>query len=309
MRVTVFGGEGFIGQALCRELADTNVGLGGNYVRSVDLAVRNENPFWSHYFGDVECYDDVAASCETMTHVVHMASVAGVDAVLANKVKTMLVNTRGTINVLQAAYEKNIFRVVYFSTSEVMGSMAYRLGEDMATSVGPAIEGRWTYAISKLSMEHLCRAYTTEVGIDTVCVRPFNVFGPGQIGVGAVKTFIGQALKDEPLIVWNGGDEIRSWCYINDMIDATHLALTEKTAKGQVFNVGNPKNTITVYQLAKLIKTLTKSNSKIISRHRDYEDVKVRVPNIERARRVLGFEPRWSLEDGLMATIETMRTT
>ena len=168
--------------------------------------------------------------------------------------------------------------------------------------MGAVGEARWTYAVSKLAGEHLCHAYHRERGLPTVTVRPFNVYGPGQVGEGAIHVFITRALRGLPLEVHGDGDQIRSWCYIDDIVEALTLCLERPEAVGQCFNVGNPKGTVTVYGLALAIVRVCGSRSPIVFVPRTYVDVELRIPNIDKARRVLGYEPGVHLEEGLRRT-------
>ena len=192
--------------------------------------------------------------------VVHMASIAGVDTVLKHPVDTMRISLLGTANVLEAAYAAGrCKRFVDFSTSEVFGRYAYHVTEFDATTLGAVGEARWTYAVAKLATEHLAMTYHRQYAFPAVSVRPFNIYGPRQVGEGAVHHFIVRALKGEPLTVHNQGAQIRAWCYIDDIVDAMTLVLTDERAVGHAFNIGNPRSTVTIYNLAREIMRLSSS--------------------------------------------------
>ena len=239
--------------------------------------------------------------------VVHLAAIAGVDDVFRHPVLTMKVNMLGTYHVLEAALQHRVERFVDFSTSEVFGSYAFRVQEGDVTSLGAVGETRWTYAVSKLSMEHLAHNYFKEFGLPTVSIRPFNIYGPGQVGQGAIHTFVVRALNGEDLIVHNDGGQIRAWCYIDDIIDGVLLALTKPAAVGQAFNIGNPRSVVTVYQLARDVVRLSNSTSKIRFEPIERADVELRIPNIQKAQALLGFTPQVDLDSGLLRTIEWYR--
>jgi len=250
----------------------------------------------------------VAQAVEGADIVVHMASIAGVDTVMRNPVRTMEVSLLGTYNVLEACRKSGrIERFVDFSTSEVFGRYAYRVTEGDATSLGAVGEARWTYAVSKLATEHLAHNYFKQYGLPTVAIRPFNVFGPRQVGEGAVHQFIVRALRNEDLVIHNDGAQIRSWCYIDDIVRGLLLALEAPGALGQSFNVGNPRNTLTIYNLAREIGRLAGSNSRLRCVEWRFADVELRIPDIEKARRILGYEPEVDLEEGLRRTIDWYR--
>jgi len=240
--------------------------------------------------------------------VVHMAAIAGVDTVIKSPIKTMTINLIGTHNVLEAArISDNVEKFVYFSTSEVFGARAYKVDELHDTVQGAVGEARWTYAVSKLAGEHFVHSYFHELGIPAIIVRPFNIYGPRQVGEGAVHIFVKQALMDEDLTIYGDGSQIRAWCYIDDIVDGLLLCLETDGATGNAFNIGNPTSTITVYNLAKRIVDLSRSGSKVKFKESNSVDIEVRVPNIEKARKILGYEPKIDLDEGLLRTIAWYR--
>jgi UDP-glucose 4-epimerase len=152
--------------------------------------------------------------------VIHAAAIAGIDTVIKKPTKTMRVNMIGTANVLEAALKNDIKdRIIDFSTSEVFGSYAFKSKENENTVAGSAGEARWTYAVSKLAGEHLSVAYYKEFGLPTVSIRPFNVYGPGQTGEGAMQIFIKKALRNEDIYIYGDGNQIRAWCFVDDFVD------------------------------------------------------------------------------------------
>src|SRR5262249_34779093 len=151
-----------------------------------------------------------------------------------------------------------IDRLVDFSTSEVFGSYAFRVQEGDVTSLGAVGESRGTYAVSKLATGHLAHNYYKEFGLPSVSIRPFNIYGPRQVGQGAIHAFVVRALRGEDLVVHNDGAQIRAWCYIDDIIDGVLLALEKPSAIGQAFNIGNPRSVVTVHNLAQEIVRLTR---------------------------------------------------
>jgi nucleoside-diphosphate-sugar epimerase len=166
---------------------------------------------------------------------------------------------------------------------------------------------RWTYAVSKLAGEHMAHAYREEHGVPVVTVRPFNVFGPGQIGGGAIRAFIEAALAGRDLTIHGDGSQIRAWCYVDDMVDALLLCLEKDEAVGQTFNVGNARSAVTIFDLAQRVKRLTGAPGEIVFRPLHYADVELRIPNVEKAREVLGFEAKVDLDEGLARTIAWYR--
>ena len=242
------------------------------------------------------------------THLVHAAAIAGVDTVIESPVRTMRVNLIGTYNALEAALatKDTIERVIEFSTSEVFGTTRSR-STSCTTTQGSVGEARWTYAVSKLAGEHMAHAYHDELGLPTVSVRPFNVYGPGQIGGGAIRAFIETALAGKALVIHGDGSQIRAWCYVDDMVEALLLALEHPNAVGESFNVGNARSAVTIYDLALRIKRLTASNRDLEFQPLHYTDVELRIPNVDKARELLGFEAKVELDEGLERTIAWYR--
>jgi dTDP-glucose 4,6-dehydratase len=239
--------------------------------------------------------------------IIHMAAIAGIDTVIKNPMKTIEVNTVGTYNILKAIGDlmimEKIGRFVNFSTSEVFGINAFRADEKSSVNLQPVGEARWTYSVSKLAGEHMVYSYYKQFGLRAVSVRPFNVYGPMQIGEGAIHHFVVRAIKNAPLVIHGEGDQIRSWCYIDDMIKGILLCLEEEKAIGEVFNIGNPKGTITILGLAEKVIHLAKSCSQIHHIPRSYVDVELRIPSIEKIKDSLGFKPEVDLNEGISRTI------
>jgi UDP-glucose 4-epimerase len=310
-RVLITGGAGFIGTTIARRL------VGANDVVAVDNLHRDalsgtelaEHPRYELHQVDVLDANALGEIARGATHIVHCAGIAGVDTVLASPVRTMRVNMIGTYNVLEAALatRDTLERLVEFSTSEVFGTHAMNAREGNVTTIGSVGEARWTYAVSKLAGEHMAHAYHDELGLPTVTVRPFNVYGPGQIGGGAIRAFIEAALEGRDLTIHGDGSQIRAWCYVDDMVEAVLLSLERPEAVGQSFNVGNPRSTVTIYDLAQRIKRLTGSPGEIVFQPLHYADVEIRSPNVEKARELLGFEASVELDDGLARTIAWYR--
>ena len=309
--IVLTGGAGFIGTSLALRLVEKNrVVLFDNFHRD---ALAREPGLANHpnlrvVKGDVCDRAAVDEVVEGADAVLHLAAIAGVDTVMKHPVTTMKVSLLGTSNVLEAAWKTGtVKRFVDFSTSEVFGRYAYNVGEGDVTQLGAVGEARWTYAVSKLATEHLAHTYYKEHGFPTVTVRPFNIFGPRQVGEGAIHHFILRALRNEPLTVHNDGSQIRSWCFVDDIVEGVLLTLERAEAVGHVFNIGNPRSTVTIHHLARDVVRLSGSTSDIRFVTWPYPDVELRVPNIDKARTLLGYEPRIDLEEGLDRTIAWYR--
>jgi UDP-glucose 4-epimerase len=310
-RVLITGGAGFIGTTLARRLVDANeiVAVDNLHRDALTGSELLEHPNLRFHEADVLDGETLRELAWGATHVVHAAAIAGVSTVIESPVRTMRVNVLGTANALEAAVatRPTLERFVDFSTSEVFGQQAINVEEGHVTTTGSVGEARWTYAVSKLAGEHLTHAYHDEHGLPTVTVRPFNVYGPGQIGGGAIRAFVEDALAGRDLTIHGDGSQIRAWCYVDDMVEALLLCLERPEAVGQTLHVGNDRSTVTILDLAERVKRLTGCPGEIVFRPLHYVDVEVRIPNVSKARELLGFEAKVDLDEGLARTIAWYR--
>lgn len=310
-KIFITGGAGFIGSTLASLLcADNDIVIFDNLARNtMQHGSLASHPHVSVVKGDILDYPAIAAAMRGADLVVHAAAIAGIDTVIKSPVRTMEVNMLGTANMLRAAHANGITdRVIDFSTSEVFGSMAYRVTESMQTVAGSAGEARWVYAVSKLAGEHLAHAYFREYGMPVVTLRPFNVYGPGQTGEGALQIFIRRALKNEPITIYGDGTQIRAWCYVDDMVDGLMRALENPRAIGESFNIGNARAVTTVFGLAETVCRVLGSQSEILFREPLSADIELRIPETRKAEELLGFKAKIDLEEGIRRTAEWYRT-
>jgi UDP-glucose 4-epimerase len=309
-QIFITGGAGFIGTALVRRLADANrIVVYDDFTRdALTTSGFAEHPNLTIVQRDVLDCDALQKAIEGAELVIHCAGIAGVDSVVRRPTWTMRVNMVGSANLLEAAATlRRCERVLCFSTSEVFGQYAFGAAEADKTVIGTAGEARWTYAVSKLAEEHLALAYHRERGLPTAVVRPFNIYGPGQVGEGALRTFVRRALQDDTIEIHGDGTQIRAWCYIDDMIDGIILALTHPSALGESFNIGNQRSTETIFGLANTVIRVLGSKSTISFVRRDYADVELRVPSVRKSRELLGFEAKIGLEEGIRRTADYYR--
>jgi UDP-glucose 4-epimerase len=306
-RIFITGGAGFIGSTLIGRLVENNHIVVYDDFRRDALSSR---PYAGHpnietVRGNVLDYLSLVKAMQGSHIVVHCAAIAGIDTVILRPTETMRVNMIGTAKVLEAARTlPNLERLVDFSTSEVFGQSAFRSEESDTTKIGAVGEARWTYAVSKLAAEHLTKAYHQEFKMPTVSVRPFNVYGPGQVGEGAMMVFIQKAMNNQEIEIHGDGNQIRAWCYVDDFIDGLLLALTHPSAIGESFNIGNARAVITVYGLAQTVVRVLGSSSPIRFVQRNGPDVELRVPSVRKARELFGFEAKVDLDEGIRRTAD-----
>jgi len=306
-KLFITGGAGFIANLLISRLIDENlVTVFDNFHRdtlSNSQVAGHENLVVKK--GDVLDFESVAAAMAGADIVVHAAAIAGIDTVIKNPTKTMRVNMIGTANVLEAAKVNGVKgRFVDFSTSEVFGNRAFNSAEDDDTVTGSAGEARWTYAVSKLAGEHLAMAYWNEFSLPVVSVRPFNVYGPGQTGEGALQIFIKRALKDEDLFIYGDGSQIRAWCYVDDFVAGLMACIDNQKAVGESFNIGNSRAVTTIYGLAETVIRVLNSKSKIIFKPALSADIELRIPSVGKALELLDFKAEINLDQGILRTAD-----
>lgn len=313
MKVLVTGGAGYIGShlvdRLCAEGHDVTVldnlstGKAQNIERHLG-AIRFVN-------GSILDERLVEREVERSELVFHLAAAVGVRHIVEAPLDSILVNTEGTGHVLASCF-RNWRRVLVASTSEIYGRTAkVPMHEDDDRVLGPTTIHRWSYSTAKAIDEHLALAYHAH-GLPVVIVRYFNSYGPrlDARGYGSVvANFLRQALANQPLTVHGDGQQSRSFTYVDDTVRGTYLAGFSDEATGQVINLGSTRET-TILELAEMVRAHVGSTSPVTSMSYEsyygpgFADTRRRVPDVTRARQVLGWEPAVSLEEGLARTYE-----
>ena len=311
-KIFITGGAGFIANRLIGKLIKNNriIAFDNFHRDTLTNSAYAEHPNLKIIKGNVLDYENVYKGMEDADMVVHAAAIAGIDTVIKEPTKTMRVNMIGTANVLEAAKQNRVKdRFIDFSTSEVFGNHAFKSKENDETVAGSAGEARWTYAVSKLAGEHLAMAYYKEFGLPVVSLRPFNVYGPGQTGEGAIQIFIKRALKNEDINIYGDGSQIRAWCYIDDFVEGLMECIENPNAIGESFNIGNARAVTTIYGLAEIVIRVLESKSEIIFRPALSADIELRVPSVEKAFNILGFKAKVNLDEGILMASEWIEKT
>jgi len=301
----VTGGAGFLGSHLCDRLIED-----GFFVICLDNLVTGrlknikhleEHPNFSYIRHDVskplELGDDV-------DYIFHLASPASPVDYQEVPIKTILANAMGAYHMLSFARMKGA-KFLLASTSEIYGDpKEHPQKETYWGNVNP-IGVRSCYDESKRVAEAITMSFVRAYGTDARIVRIFNTYGPRMREQDGrfISNFIFQALKGIPLTVYGDGMQTRSACFVSDMIDGICRAMFMPKTKGEVFNLGNPDEK-TVLEVANIVKRLTKSKSEIIFMPLPKDDPARRRPDITKAREILGFEPKVSLEEGIGIMIE-----
>lgn len=317
--ILITGGAGFIGSHLCEAM----VHQGYRVVAIDDLSTgRLENiqhlrPLPSFQFvretiNNAQVLDRLTSEADI---VIHLAAAVGVKLIVEDPVHTILTNIMGTEAVLATANRYGC-KVLIASTSEVYGKgVKVPFSEEDDRLMGSTTHSRWAYATSKAVDEFLGLAYGHQFGLPVVIMRLFNTVGPRQTGRYGmvVPRFVRRALRDEPLQVYGDGQQSRCFADVQDVVDAIIKLAEHPQAVGQVFNIGSTRE-ITIYELAQKVIELSGSHSRIELVPYDeayapgFEDMRRRVPSIEKISKLIGYQPRHSLEDTLKRVIEYERT-
>ena len=314
-KILISGGAGFIGSHLAEKLLKDNKevfvvdNLSTGRLENIEHLKSNEN----FHFIEGSVLDEglMKELIGKVEQIYHLAAAVGVKKILEEPLDCLLTNIKGTEIVLKEA-EKRKVKVLITSSSEVYGKgdkVPFKEEDDRI--YGSVYNNRWIYAFSKGVDEFLGLAYFKEKNLPVVIVRFFNVIGPRQVGRYGmvVPTFIKQGLKGEPITVYGDGEQTRSFADIEDIINALVRLMAVKEAEGQVINLGADRE-ISINNLAKKVKELTNSSSKIthIPYNQAYpdgfEDLRRRVPDISNARRMIGYEPKFTLEETIKKIIK-----
>lgn len=308
-KIIITGGAGFIGGKLSELYLKK-----GYKVTAIDNFQRNRGTVEALKDTtnlkikniDILDYNALDGAFDGADYVVHAAAIAGIDTVAKHPVNTMEINIIGTSNVLKATLKQapSVKKVITFSTSEIFGRSSFKTKEIDTPSPGTVGEARWVYAVSKLATEHLSHAYFHQYELPTTTVRPFNVYGPGQLGEGAMHVMIRRALENRVINIFGDGTSIRGWCYIDDFIKGMELIFDSDNSIGESYNIGDPRSVITTLGLAQTVCRVLKSKSKIEHLPELSADVELRVPNIDKAKRDLNYCPGYNLESGILKTAE-----
>jgi UDP-glucose 4-epimerase len=296
MDALVTGGAGFIGGHLVDDLRTEHA------VSILDSDPDAHPPGDTTYIeGDIRDESTVARAVADADVVFHEAALVSVDASVADPKRSHTTNATGTLNVLEAAREHDT-RVVLASSAAVYGHP-----EGTPISEAHPKEPTSPYGLDKLAADHYARLYADRYDLDTVALRYFNVYGPRQTGeyAGVITVFIEQALADDPITVHGDGSQTRDFVFVEDVVRANRLA-AETGQAGTAYNVGTGAS-ITIRDLAELIRDITDANSDIVHTDPREGDIEQSKADISKAESALGYEPRVSLREGLERTVERFR--
>ena len=307
IQVLITGGAGFIGSNIARELTEQEYTVKildnlstGNLNNISDIKNKIEL-----IIGDVRDIKIVKKVMKDVDYVFHQAALPSVPRSIQDPITTNKINVNGTLNILIAAQDNNVKKVVYASSSSVYGNTpTLPKREDMEPCpLSP-------YAITKLIGEYYCKVFYDIYGLETVSLRYFNVFGPRQDPnsqyAAVIPKFITSMLKNESPTIFGDGEQSRDFTFVKDVVQANILACKAKNASGEVFNIAYGKKT-SINELVDKINEILGTSIK--AKHTDPRlgDVRHSLADISKAKRILGYKPKYDIEEGLKETIEYMR--
>ncbi|MGB2728378.1 MAG: SDR family oxidoreductase [Halobacteriota archaeon] len=303
MKTVITGGAGFIGSNLAEELSketDTEIIIVDDLStgRIENLKTFNQNIKFVR--GSITDLDLLKMIFEDVDYVFHQAAIPSVPRSIKDPIASNNANINGTLNVLVAAKDSSVKKVIYASSSSVYGDTPeLPKREDMRANP------KSPYAVTKLVGEYYCDVFNEVYGLKTVSLRYFNVYGPRQDPysdyAAVIPRFINMVSENKSPVIYGDGEQTRDFTFVKDVVRANILA-AKSDAKG-VYNIANG-NRISINELAEMIMKLMGKNLKPVHDAPREGDVKHSLGDISRANKDLGYEPRYSLEEGLRETIE-----
>ena len=320
MRILVTGGAGFIGSHLCERLIED-----GHRVTVIDdfstgqasnLRSLKEAQGFKLVEGSILDTELLNPLINDTDYVFHLAAAVGVFNIVNNPLASLLTNIRGTENVLEAAYSRNI-PVFLASSSEVYGkNISDSLKESDDRILGSPVTLRWSYSEAKAIDESMAYAYFIEKQLETRIVRFFNTVGPRQLGAYGmvVPRFVKSAIADEPVTIYGDGNQTRCFAHVYDVVDAVIAIAFAQNTIGKVINIGNNFE-ISINLLAQKVIDETNSKSEIVyipyadAYGKGFEDMERRVPNIDLIKRLVGWQPKRDLSTMIADISAEMKKT
>src|SRR3989344_5430494 len=315
MKYLITGGSGFLGSQFVRRLLEegNEVAVYDNLStgHSKNLEPYRKNKNYSFVKGDITDKGSLKNAMANIDMVYHLSAIVGVKEYCRDPLKVVDVNVIGTRNVLELSLKNNI-KVMFASTSEIFGKNPNTpWAEDGDRVLGSTKIDRWSYSSSKAMCEHMIFAMNKNRGLSSVIVRFFNAYGPAQPPYFVISQSVQKVLKNEQPLLYDSGNQTRCFTFVDDAIEGAMLASKSKKADGDVFNIGSNKET-SIREAIEMIIEIGGKKNKIKYKNFDtskyyggsYEDIPRRVPDVSKAKKILGWEAKTSLHDGLKKSIK-----
>lgn len=317
-KILITGAAGMIGSHLCDELLKRGklvIGiddLSFGKIENLSQVIKHEN--FNFYNVSVLDFDTLKILGKDVEMIVHLAAYKKISE-SENAMPTFSINGKGTENVLEVAKMWGA-KVIYASTSDVYGmSPDLPLNEDGDLLLGPSMIRRWSYAVSKLYGEQMAFAYYHDYKVPIVVIRYFGGFSPRSSFAwsgGHIPIFIRSILNNEAVTIHGDGSQTRSMGFVYDLVEGTILAMESEAAIGEIINIGNDEE-LSVLDSAKLIHEISNSSNELKLNFvpmsdvfGKYKDIQRRIPDLTKAKNILGYSPKYKLSDAIKITIETI---
>jgi len=308
-RVLVAGGAGFIGSHIVDRLIQEDIEvtvLDNLYTGQLEnIEHQRDNKNFQFVKGDVRNFNLVKRVVKDVDAVFNEAAVVSVPRSMEDPLLANQVNVGGTLNLLKASIDSGVKRFVQASSASVYGNTkALPISEDSPLKpISP-------YAVSELASENYAKVFYAAYGLETVCLRYFNVYGPRQtfsVYSGVITIFVNQLLRNQKPIIFGDGKQTRDFVYVEDVVNANMLALTKKEAKGEVFNIATGVAATINTLIENMREIMDKKDLKAVYKDPRTGDIRHSYASIEKARKILGYKPMFSLKEGLTKLLEWYR--
>ena len=315
MKILVTGGAGFIGSNLIQTLLKDNRVTSVRVLDDLSTGFKHnlssvvDHPKFEFYEGDISNYDTCVRACQGMDRISHQAALGSVPRSIQNPLRSNEVNINGTLNILTAAKENGIDRIIYAASSSTYGDSKKlpKVEDEIGKPLSP-------YAVTKLVNELYAKVFHDLYGIDTIGLRYFNIFGPQQDPNGAyaavIPLFFKAALEDDPPTINGDGSFSRDFTYVENAVQANCLALFTDNSKAlnQVYNIACGNRT-SLNELWVMIKTISNTTADAQYGEERVGDVPHSLADISKARELLGYRPEVSVQKGLKLAFEWYQTS
>lgn len=311
MKIMITGGAGLIGFEVCRQLAEAGhevhlFDLGEQILRMKKYLPEDKNI--KIFFGSVLDSTSLRPAMEGCNIVIHLAALLGVKRSEEEKLSCLEINIIGTKNVLDCAVHQKIKKIVFASSSEVYGEpLSNPITEEAIT------QGKTVYAITKLAGEELCKGYGQKYSIKYAILRYFNCYGPFQTAQFVLPNFVKNVSEGEPPIIFDNGEQLRSYTYVSDTARGTIMAAFNEKADGQVINIGNGQEPISLKDLADLVIEICAKGKGLKPEFKNFEnsdrkkerEIVKRFCSTEKAEKLLDWKPEVSLREGIKKVFDS----
>lgn len=298
-RVLITGGIGLIGNALVKLLQ-----ANGYSINVLDMWDINQEGI-NYFKGSILEKDILIKAMDECDYVIHLAAILGVDNSTKRHLECLDVNIKGTRNVLDACVKKRVKKVIFSSSSETYGEP-----KQVPISESALLHPISEYGVSKVVGEEYVKAFFKEYGLNFSIARFFNVYGPIQTDNFVLPSFVRNAVLGKDLRVFGDGSQVRAFCYVEDAVRGILRMIELDEANGEIFNIGNSDAKTTILELAKTVLSIANSDKEPIvlgfgeSTRSEDREIFQRIPDISKARRILGYEPQISLQEGIRKVYE-----